>query len=111
MADFEVNEKTSFCLTVTLKDKAGNPLTPIDKFEWWVSKPKDLLAYAKTEVLLPEPVMEITVPAEANICEGRKNEVRAVVFRVQSGQEYVKHDVFPYTVIALDTVPYPIVEE
>ena len=111
MTGFEVNEKTSFCLNVDLKDKNGNPLNPIDKFEWWVSKPKDVLAFAKTEVLLPEPVMELTIPAEANICEGRKDEVRAVVLRVQSGEEYVKHDVFPYTVIALDTVPYPIVEE
>jgi hypothetical protein len=109
MSDFEVNEKTAFCLTVTLKDKNGYPLNPIDKFEWWVSKPKDQLVYEKIEILEPESEMEIIIPAEVNICERRKNETRAVVVRVQSGEQYIKHDVFPYTVIALDTVPYPTV--
>jgi hypothetical protein len=111
MTDFAVNEKTSFCLNVVLKDKGGNPLNPIDKFEWWVSKPKDQLVYAKTEILLPEPEMEIIIPAEVNICEKRKDETRAVVFRVQSGENHIRHEVFPYTVTALDTVPYPTVEE
>ncbi len=104
---FVVNEKSSFCLNVVLKNKVGEPLNPITKVEWWVSKPKDQIAYEKQILSDPTPEFTLIIPAEANICDRRKDETRAVVVRVESGVEHVKHDVHPYTVRAFDTVPYP----
>ena len=48
----------------------------------------------------------VVVPSEANVCSGNKDEGRFVAVRVTSG-EHTKHSVFPYTIKALDTVPYP----
>ena len=104
---FEKNEKSSFCLAVELLDRHGKPLSPIDSVSWWVGKPKsDTPVYPKHQVAEPLSSFEIIVPAEANICSGSKNESKFLIVRVQSGP-HVEHKAFEYTVIALNTVPYP----
>lgn len=103
---FTVNENSSFCLEVSLTDKDGNPLDPVTSFEWWVSKPKDIKVTSKVSVTEPTSTLQIIIPASANICLGHRDEARVVIMRATSGLQYEKHEVFPYTVKALSTVPY-----
>jgi hypothetical protein len=105
---FEVNEGSSFCLNVLLKDSDGEPLSPIDSVKWWVGKPKsDVPVLEEQTVTGPTAEMELIIPASAHICSGRKDEGRFVVVQVQSGADHLKHDWFEYTVLAQYTVPYP----
>ena len=109
---FEVNEGSSFCLTVTLTDDEGSALSPIDSVKWWVGKPKsDVPVLEEQTVTGPTATLELIIPAEAHVCAGRKDEARFVVVFVQSGQEHFKHEWFDYTVKAKDTVPYPVEPE
>jgi len=103
---FTVNENSSFCLEVTLTDKDGDPLNPVTSFEWWVSKPKDVRVTTKVSITEPESVLQIVIPASANVCSGHRDESRVVIMRATSGEAYEKHEIFPYTVKALSTVPY-----
>lgn len=105
---FTVNEKSSFCLNVLLKDSDGEPLSPIDSVKWWVGKPKsDVPVLEEQTVSSPTAEMELIIPAEAHVCSGRKDEGRFVVVQVQSGADHLQHDWFEYTVKAQYTVPYP----
>ena len=107
MSTFEITEKSSFCLPVTLTDRNGDPLSPIDSISWWVGKPKSALPIIeKQELETLEAEFELTIPAEANICSGTKDEKRFVMIRAASG-DHVKHMAFEYTIEAYYTVPYP----
>ena len=108
MADFWVNENSSFCLTVTLTGRDGNPLSPIDAVRWWVGRPKDTdPTYPIQTVVGPTAEIELVIPAEANICSRRRDEERFVVVQIESGVEHMKHEWFKYGVRAQDIVPYP----
>lgn len=103
---FECPEKSSFNLRLNLKDDQGNDLLPINGLSWWVGNPrKDEPVILKTEVQNPEHDSVITIPAEANICDGRRDEERFVIVRVESGV-HVKHKQFDYVVTNLGLVPY-----
>lgn len=108
---FMVNEKSSFCLNVSLKDSDGEPLSPIDSVKWWVGKPKsDVPVLEEQTVSSPTAELELIIPASAHVCAGRRDEGRFVVVQVQSGADHLKHEWFEYTVKAQYTVPYPVEE-
>lgn len=108
---FEVNEGSSFCLTVTLKDSDGVALSLIDSVKWWVGKPKsDVPVLEEQTVPDPSATMELIIPASVHICSGRRDEGRFIVVQVQSGNDHIKHEWFEYTVKAQNTVPYPGVQ-
>lgn len=108
---FEVNEGSSFCLNVLLKDTDGEPLSPIDSVKWWVGKPKSDVPVLEEQVVTgPTATLELIIPASAHVCAGRRDEERFVVVFAQSGTDHFKHEWFDYTVKAKDTVPYPAEE-
>lgn len=101
------NEKSSFCLTISLTDKNGQPLEAISSLTWWVGKPRgDTPIVTVQTVANPTAEEEIVIPASANICSGTKNEQRVVIIKVQSGS-YIKHTTYEYEIKALPLVPYP----
>ena len=108
---FEVNEGSSFCLTVTLTDSGGEALSPINSVKWWVGRPKSDVPVLKEQTISePTAELELIIPASAHICAGRHDEGRFVVVQVQSGVNHLKHEWFEYTVKAQYTVPYPVKE-
>ena len=105
---FEVNEGSSFCLNVLLKNTDGEPLSPIDSVKWWVGKPKsDVPVLEEQTVSGPTAELELIIPATAHVCAGKRDEERFVVVQVTSGTDHLKHEWFEYKVKAQFTVPYP----
>ena len=105
---FSVNEASSFVLPLDVVDQDGTLLLSVSAIDWWVGSPRSKEPIIeKTSLTDPSSEEEITIPSEANICSQRRDENRFVIVRVERADGYVKHEVFPYTVKALDLVPYP----
>ena len=101
----DINEGTSFSFIAKFTNQNGLDLTP-DEVEWWVINPRDLdIKLTKQSIIPTTHEVELLVTSSVNLCANKRDENRLLVTRAISGT-HEAHYSFPYTVIAIPSVPY-----